>query len=377
MGKIYFLDTTLRDGEQAPGVDFLAEEKTELARALSMAGISGIEAGIPAMGKEEKSAIQNVLELGLPCEVFTWNRLSIKDLDASLDCGAQVVHVSAPVSEILLHSKLGKDRAWLFYQLELVLNYAVKHHLKVSVGAEDASRCDTGHLLDFFLLAQELGAFRVRYADTLGLLSPLQVYHTLHPLVDGLDIPLEFHGHNDFGMATANSLCAVQAGVKYISTSVNGLGERAGNTPLEEIAAVLQFQEGIDTGLDFNHLYHLSLMVEGMSGYWQSKNKPWVGEMVFSHESGIHVDGLLKDPLTYETVAPSTWGRERRLMIGKHSGISAIRFRAREWGIELDEDSAREIVILLRGYYAHNKGLNGDVYLRHILDKYFNKEGIK
>lgn len=372
---VRFVDTTLRDGEQAPGAVFLAEDKCRLAEALDEAGVAEIEAGIPAMGTEEQAAIRQLLALNLSCQVFSWNRLSVLDVEASLDCGLQRVHISAPVSDILLEYKLQRDRKWLYHQLEQVLSFALRHKLWVSVGAEDASRCPVHQLIHFFQTARDLGASRGRLADTLGILTPIKTSNLISEVRAGMDMELEFHGHNDFGLATANSLSAIQSGVEYISTTVNGLGERAGNTPLEEIAALAEFEEGIHTGIRFNKLFSLSQLVQGLSGYWLSKNKPWVGEMAFTHESGIHVDGLIKNVSTYEALSPQVWGRSRTILIGKHSGSRAVNHIAAKWGYHLDDEQGRTVVKILRQYFAHNKGLNGETLLRHVLENLFNKGG--
>ncbi len=368
MRDIFFLDTTLRDGEQAPGVDFLAREKLELARELCYAGIYGIETGTPAMGQPEIDAIKLIVDEGLSCELFTWNRMSCEDVDASLSTGVKKVHLSAPVSDILLEKKLKQDRLWLNYRLQEVVRYAHKQGLEVTIGAEDASRCDPEQVLDYFKNARDLGATRLRYSDTLGIQTPDDVTRIMKLLSTELDVPLEYHAHNDFGLAVANSLAAADAGVRYLSTSVNGLGERAGNTSLEQITALMHYQRRRDTGMDISRLYGLSRRVEGMSGYWLAKNMPWVGQSVFSHESGIHVDGLLKDESTYETVSPLDWGREREIIIGKHSGVSALQYRSAALGVQLDKDQAREMVKMMREYYSRVKGVDGEVYLRHLLE---------
>lgn len=229
------VDTTLRDGEQAPGVAFTVREKVTIARLLDLLGVEIIEAGVPAMGKIEQDAVRAICELGLKTRVVSWNRVLIADIRASLACGVRDVHISAPVSDLHIREKLGKSRHWVMDCLVRAIRYAKEHGCRVSVGAEDASRADFGFLLEYARAAQEAGADRLRYADTVGILEPFTTRRLIGMLAGRLDIPVEFHGHNDFGLATANSLAAFSGGAGYVSATVGGLGERAGNACLEDM----------------------------------------------------------------------------------------------------------------------------------------------
>lgn len=240
------VDTTLRDGEQAPGVAFTLREKVTIARLLDLLGVDVIEAGVPVMGGSEQEAVRAVCSLNLKARVATWNRLLLGDIRASLACGAREVHISAPVSDLHIREKLGRSRQWVTDCLNRAVRYARDHGCRVSVGAEDASRADFSFLLDYALLAQEAGAYRLRFADTVGALEPFSTRRVINMLLNRLDIPVEFHGHNDFGLATANSLAAFSAGAAYISTTVGGLGERAGNACLEDM--VMLFRTGSTSG---------------------------------------------------------------------------------------------------------------------------------
>ena len=250
MQEVYIVDSTLRDGEQAPGVVFNFQEKVTIAKLLDRLGVYQIEAGIPIMGGVEQAAIKAIAGLGLTSKVSTWNRLLLADIRASLDCGVRDLHISAPVSDIHIRYKLDRSRQWVLDCLKRALRYAADYGCRVTVGAEDASRADENFLLELALLAQEMGAERLRYCDTVGVLTPFILSRAIGRWQEKLEIEIEFHGHNDFGLATANSLTAVTAGVRYIDTTIGGLGERAGNTSLEELTGALKGTCGIDLGLN-------------------------------------------------------------------------------------------------------------------------------
>ncbi len=261
MQELFLVDTTLRDGEQAPGVAFSLREKVVIARMLDFAGVDIIEAGTPAMGEMEQSAVSVINGLGLRSRVTTWNRVCLGDIRASLACGVKDIHISAPVSDLMIKYKIGKTRQWVLDCTKRAVRYAGDFGCRVSVGAEDASRADRNFLEEFALLSQEMGADRFRFADTVGVLDPFQVFEILSRLGEKLKIDLEFHGHNDFGMATANAVAAVKAGVRYIDTTVGGLGERAGNTDLKKFVRALGLISGAYPKLRFNMIYKLERFV--------------------------------------------------------------------------------------------------------------------
>ncbi|MEL7566637.1 MAG: homocitrate synthase [Dehalobacterium sp.] len=239
--EILLVDSTLRDGEQMAGIAFSADEKAAIAILLDKAGVHVIEAGTPVMGGEEKDAVKRIAHLGLKAAVCTWNRMILKDIKASLECGVKFLHLSAPVSEIQIRHKLGKTRKDILKSLYWAVSYARDYGCTVSVGAEDASRSDPGFLTEFAQRAMEYGAVRLRYADTVGVMEPFSVYSAISNLRKFVQIEIEFHGHNDFGLATANTLAAVMAGAEAVSTTVNGFGERAGNAPLDEVYTGLKY----------------------------------------------------------------------------------------------------------------------------------------
>ncbi len=345
-----FLDTTLRDGEQRPGVSFTRQAKVELALALDAWGIGIIEAGIPAMGAAERGTLDVLHGLGLRAEILVWNRLHGDDLDLCLAAGYPDLHFSVPVSDVMLKGKLGRDRRWVLDQVDRIVGQAVAAGRRVSLGAEDSSRAAPAFLAEVFRRAVGAGARRVRYADTLGLLTPERTSREIGALTAGLPVPLDFHGHNDFGLATANTLAAAQAGAGVLSCSLLGLGERAGNAALEEVFAALAVlpHPGRPADSRLAALAALCRKAAVSSCTAIPPHKPLVGAEVFSHQSGIHVDGLLKDSRTYEAWPPKTLGGRRRLRFGKHSGVAALRHLASAAGVEVDEADAREFLGALR-----------------------------
>lgn len=334
--EIIIDDTTLRDGEQTAGVVFSLEEKKSIARELDAIGVGELECGIPAMGEEERRSIRALVEMGLDARLITWNRAVVSDIRASLACGVQAVDISLSVSDIHIERKLRKSRDWVKEQLKRALGFAKEHGLYVSVGGEDASRADVGFLLELMEIGRSMGADRFRFCDTLGILDPFTTYEKVRFLRERVDLDIEIHTHNDLGMATANAVAGIRAGARFVNTTVNGLGERAGNAALEEVVMALKHACGTDPGIDTRRFVEISRMVARASCRPVPEWKAVVGEKVFSHESGLHADGVLKSPANYEGFDPEEVGLSRHLVLGKHSGGHGLRHRLALIGVDAD-----------------------------------------
>lgn len=346
--KIKILDTTLRDGEQTAGVVFANEEKVLIAKMLDEIGVDQIEAGIPVMGESEKSVIKKIVKSNLKASIMGWNRAVIKDIEQSIECGVDAVAISISTSDIQIKHKLHSTKEEVLERVVKTTEFAKRNGLYVSVNAEDASRADEDFLIKFVKTAKEVGANRVRFCDTVGILNPIDTYNKIKKIKDNVDIDIEMHTHNDLGMATANTIAGAMAGANYMGVTVNGIGERAGNASLEEVIVALKTTMNVDNRYKISHLKELCEYVSKASGRPIPAWKAIVGKRIFYHESGIHADGLIKNTATYEILDPNEIGLERKIIVGKHSGTAAIKNRLNTFGIELDEKAGYEILSKVR-----------------------------
>lgn len=343
--NIIFIDSTLRDGEQSPGVVFSREEKQEIAFCLDVAGIHEIEVGTPAIGNKEVADIKSIVNMNLKSRLTGWARCNNKDFKACLNADLSSIHVSFPASALLMKVfNLSKEK--IMQQLKCVSEELPKYFDFVSVGFQDIARTDKVFLSELIDTAFSNKISRVRLADTLGLMNPVQVWDIFSYLKGvSADKCLEFHGHNDLGMACANSVIAVLSGAEAVSVTVNGLGERAGNAALEEVVLALHVSAGVSSGIDTSCFYQLSKVVSKASSMKNSPLKPVVGERVFLHESGIHARGIVKIPESYEPFKAESVGNPNSgIVFGKHSGRFGLYHSLKKQGIELSRYKTRQLL---------------------------------
>ncbi|MDY6817678.1 MAG: (R)-citramalate synthase [Halobacteriales archaeon] len=339
--QVQFLDTTLRDGEQAPGIALTPDEKISIARRLDESGVSVIEAGSACTGPGERESIRQVVDLDLDARVVSFARGVKQDVDHALECGVDGIELVVPASDRHVEEKVGMTRTSTVETTRELVEYATEHGLWVEVIGEDGSRADLDFLEELMQAAFDAGADRVCYADTVGHATPEHTYEAVSRLAElG---PTSTHTHDDLGLAMTNTLASIAGGADLVHATVNGIGERAGNVALEEVAIALWHGYDIET-VDLEELYPLAELVSDATGVPLAPNKAVIGENAFTHESGIHTDGTLKDDAMYEPYPPEAVGRERRLVLGKHAGRAGVRAALAEHGVELDDDELTAVV---------------------------------
>jgi isopropylmalate/homocitrate/citramalate synthase len=342
--KIIVYDSTLRDGEQMPGVSFKREDKIAIARKLDEVGVPQIEAGFPAVSPQERDAVAAVKSLGLSADILALSRLTKGDIDVCLDCDIDMVLLFIASSELHLKYKLRMTQEEALQKTGEMVQYAKDHGLKTSFSTEDTTRTELGFLKKIYNVAEDHGADRLGLTDTVGCITPEGMRYLVCQLLDDSSTPFSIHLHNDFGLVMANALAGVNCGASAVTTTVNGIGERAGNLPLEEFVVAMKVLYNYDLGIDYTRLKELSDLVSKLSKIKIPKNKPLVGRHAFSHESGIHVAATLSCPQTYEAIPPKFVGGKRNLVLGKHSGKTVVRDRLEEKGIAASEDQICDIL---------------------------------
>jgi homocitrate synthase NifV len=353
--KVIVNDSTLRDGEQAPGVAFTRDEKLAIARALDAAGVDEIEVGVAAMGDDEVASMRAIGRELQRARGVAWCRMTERDVELACATGLPEANLSVPVSDCQIAAKRAGGRVHVLETVQRVVDYARRRGLRVAVGGEDASRADFGFLLSVVRAAAQAGAHKFRFADTLGVLDPFATCDLFGQLRAQTAIDLEFHGHDDLGLATANTLAAVRGGATHVSVCVLGLGERAGNAALEEVVAALTQVGRRETGVDPAAFARLAQVVSAAAGRVIPEGKPIVGSAAFTHESGIHVSGLLRDPASYEALAPERFGRTRQIVLGKHSGRASVQHALSRLGLCADEPHLRELLTRIRSHASKHK----------------------
>lgn len=349
-------DTTLRDGEQAPGIAFARETKLEIFNALVDAGVKWIEPGIPAMGGDDVKALQEMLERKDEVTLIGWNRGVAEDVRNSIALGFKAVHIGLPTSGNHLKHSINKDREWLLRTAADMVKIGKDAGCFVSISAEDIGRTEVSFLQDYAGRVEEAGADRLRLSDTIGILDPKGYGERVAAVASATDIDLQAHCHNDFGLGLANTLSAIRNGVRYFHVAVNGIGERAGMADLAQVVMCLKFFHNADLGIDTTKLTALSRVVAEGCGHSVPPWTPVVGSNVFAHESGIHTKGMLTDTSTFEPFTPELVGGTRRLVVGKHSGRAVVKHALEQEGVDVDDSLLPGCLERVRAYSVEHRG---------------------
>ena len=345
--KVRIFDTTLRDGEQTPGVSLSPEKKLNIAKKLDELGIDAIETGFPVISDGEREAVKMITSANLKAELCGLARTNKKDIDAAIDCGLNYIHTFIATSDIHLEYKLKMTRDEALSKAIEAVEYGKSRGLQVEFSAEDATRTDREFLKKVFGEVAKAGADRIDIPDTVGYSTPQYIAEITKDAIDATKLPVSVHCHNDFGLAVANAISGIQAGAQCAHVTINGIGERAGNASLEEFVMALnslQFEQKWETNINTKLLYETSRYVSKLIGITVQPNKAIVGENAFGHESGIHTHGVLSNPLTYEPISPEVVGRTRWLQVGKHAGIHGMNAMLKEYGVEPNDEQTKQIL---------------------------------
>ncbi|MGH2932447.1 MAG: homocitrate synthase/isopropylmalate synthase family protein [Gaiellaceae bacterium] len=361
--EVGFYDTTLRDGEQTVGVVLDPQQKLEIARGLAEAGVERIEAGFPRVSRDDWDAVKLIAEAGLSAEIWGFSRAVRADVEALVELGVPASVIESPISDLKLEA-LGVAREEMLRRIREAVAYAVENRIKVAYFGVDSTRADPDFFDEAYAAAVGAGASEVVVVDTIGVASPDATYALVERTL-ALGVPVHFHGHNDFGLATANAIAAVRAGATWVHGTINGMGERAGNANIGEIALALRGLYGVETKLDLARVRELSERVCELSGYELEPWKPLVGENLFRRESGA-VASQFHDPPAIEPYSSELVGAERSIVLGKKSGIDSIRIKADELGLDLSDDQQRELLDAVKKLGAEKRGLVTDDEFRQL-----------
>ena len=345
--NVRIFDTTLRDGEQTPGISLSPEKKLNIAKKLDELGVDVIETGFPVISDGERKSIKMITGANLNAELCGLARTSKKDIDAAIDCGLNYIHTFIATSDIHLEYKLKMTREQALEKAVEAVEYGKSQGLQVEFSAEDATRTDREFLKQVFTEVAKAGADRIDIPDTVGYSTPQYIGEITKDAINATKLPISVHCHNDFGLAVANAISGIQAGAQCAHVTINGIGERAGNASLEEFVMSLnslQFEQEWKTNINTKLLYETSRYVSKLVGISVQPNKAIVGENAFGHESGIHTHGVLNNPLTYEPISPETVGRTRWLQVGKHAGIHGMNAMLKDYGIEPNNEQTKQIL---------------------------------
>ena len=341
--NIQILDTTLRDGEQTPGVSLTPQEKFRIATKLDEIGVNFIEAGSAITSQGERDSIKEISNQGFNAEILSFSRPLTVDIDYCLECDVDAVNLVVPTSDLHIYDKLKCNRDELLDLSNSAVDYCKDHGLVVELSAEDASRSEFDFLRNVYVNAIDHGADRICVCDTVGILTPDSSYGLFSRLND-IQVPVSCHCHNDFGLAVANTLSAIKGGASEIHTTINGIGERAGNTSFEEcVVGIERLLSDFSTDIKIDQIYDVSKLVARLTGVYIQPNKAIVGENAFAHESGIHSDGIIKNSATYEPITPELVGRKRKFVIGKHMGTHGLNTRLKEIGLNVNDVQLKQI----------------------------------
>jgi isopropylmalate/homocitrate/citramalate synthase len=366
--EIGFYDTTLRDGEQTVGVVLSPEDKLELARGLDELGIERIEAGFPRVSEDDRRAVELILGAGLNAEIWGFSRAVEADVKALVELGVRAAVIESPISDLKLEA-LGVDREAMLERIVYAISFAVEQGVTVAFFGVDGTRADLSYFETVYKTAVEAGAQEAVVVDTIGIASPDAVAELVGLTREwlGTGVPIHFHGHNDFGLATAAAVAAARAGARWIQGTINGMGERAGNANLPEIALALRGLYGVETNLRLDRVRAFSEHLRALSGYALEPYKPLVGENLFTRESGA-VASQFHDPPAIEPYSSELVAAERRLVLGKKSGIDSIRIKAEELGLGLSDDAQRRLLALVKELGAEKRGLVEDEEFRRLAE---------